>query len=132
MNERRFNRRVKVDLVGQLNLNEHSTPITVTVKDLALRGALIEPGLERERIGSTVVVVLFDDEPQVEAVTIRGDVVDASEYTCQIHFTGLDQEDLLVLEKMILRHNKEPKSLNHEIQNGYIPLIEDWSITGGS
>lgn len=126
--ERRLNRRVETNLAAQMILGSDGRTKLAEVRNLSLRGALVNCGLRRERIGATVLLVLLDSGRQLNVITIQAQVVNASEHECGIRFQAMDRNDFALLQNILARHGDEPAAVRREIHDGYIPHMHDWSL----
>lgn len=126
--ERRLNRRVETNLPAQMILGNDRRTKLAEVRNLSLRGALVNCGLRRERVGSTVLLVLLDGGRHLNVITIQAEVVNASERECGVRFHSMDHNDFALLQNVVARHSDEPATVRKEIRNGYIPQMHDWSL----
>ncbi|MDN3517292.1 PilZ domain-containing protein [Aquisalimonas lutea] len=123
-----MNCRVATNLPVQMILGSDRRTKLAEVRNLSLRGALVNCGLRRERVGSTVLLVLLDGGRQLNVITIQAEVANAAEHECGVRFQSMDRNDFALLQNIVARHCDEPTAVRREIHDGYIPHMHDWSV----
>lgn len=128
--EKRENTRLPLRLSGQLCLQDGCYQDTET-QDISLRGAFLDHfhGVEVNR---GCVLTLFAGDEDVFSVTIDGRVVYEDERGCGIEFQSMDRRDFEILEALLEAHAPNPARIRREMQQGRIPELKDWVLSGSA
>lgn len=130
--DQRRNVRIQLLLCGQLSLGGGEN-YGIETQNLSLKGARIDPhpalqGLGRRRC----ILTLFADVRGACAITFDGWMIYAGGHGCGIEFQAVDRHDFRMFKDLMREHAPEPGRLRREVEQDFIPALEDWAVAASS